>query len=397
MLNRTLLPTTTALLLAGSTLANAQGIPKLVDIAEEVGIRQQGLTWSATVADFNQDERPDVYVSWHSDKRGSLFMNQKGERFGEKKVGDKRDRHDCDAADVDQDGRMDLFCTVGANEDADPGDNNLFLQLAPGEFTDMAVEWGVRDRWGRGRMTTFIDANGDEYPDLFVGNTPRRPDERETRNRLFLNVEGKRFRNAKGFGLDHAEGAECVQAIDTNGNGFEDLLLCAKETMKLYLNTRGKGFRLAKVGVVPTQRWPRAQLVDVRGANKPELVTLEPKVLKIMARAGAKFSKEIEKHAMKGATAFAPGDVDGDGDMDLFVVHNGCAKGEETYSHSRDVILLNNGPFFIPLPVPAPEAGCGQSVEAIDYNSDGTDEFFVLNGRGETPGYLQLIDLRLVK
>jgi hypothetical protein len=385
---------TLTLLGSAATTTAAPGVPRLVDLAEELGIHQQGLTWSATVADFNGDRQSDFYVAWHSEKPGTLYLNR-GDGFDAQPLGDTRDRHDCAAADVDRDGRMDLYCTVGANESTDRGDNNLFLQTEPGKFTDVAQEWGVNDPWGRGRMTTFIDANGDSYPDLFVGNAAARADDRVTSNRLFINENGKGFRRAGGLGLDRAEGGDCAQAIDINGNGFQDLLLCAKSGLVVYFNTQGKGFRRAKPGFVPDERPRQARFLDVRGKLSPELVTLDPRSLVVRGRKKGNFQRELETAELRGAMDFAAGDIDGDGDLDLFVVHIGCQKGEEVYSHSRDTILLNNNSFFIPLPVPAPEAGCGQTVEAIDYDGDGSDEFLVLNGRGETPGYLQLIDLRM--
>ena len=127
----------------------------------------------------------------------------------------RRDYHGCAAADVDLNGHLDLYCTAGGKHGGNGANRKeLWLQDASGLFTEHAQEWGVRDEFGRGRQATFVYANGDEFPDLYVTNQQPRKDGLPGPNRLFLNVDGEGFRDAPEFGVNRRIGGGAVQAVD---------------------------------------------------------------------------------------------------------------------------------------------------------------------------------------
>ena len=90
-------------------------------------------------------------------------------------------------------------------------DNELWLQTRVGQFREVGTAWGVGDVCGRSHYVAFLDANGDAYPDLFVGNAPPRavtgdpcdnpanglPSEQ---SKLFLNQGGTGFRSVTQLG-----------------------------------------------------------------------------------------------------------------------------------------------------------------------------------------------------
>jgi len=78
-------------------------------------------------------------------------------------------------------------------------DTDLVLRPA------LARAWGVADVCGRGREVTFLNVNGDRWPDLFLGNQTPRDDPDDPCNapgntlpnemgKVFVNVRGDHFR-----------------------------------------------------------------------------------------------------------------------------------------------------------------------------------------------------------
>ena len=68
-----------------------------------------------------------------------------------------------------------------------------------------------------------------------------------------------------------------------------------------------------------------------------------------------------------------------------------CASGV----NQPDLVYLNDGTGILSrTTVPGTPGGCGNDVEAIDYDVDGRTDFIVLNGKQKKPGPVQLFTWR---
>jgi len=352
------------------------------DVATEVGIEEITTSWSATAVDVDDDGDVDVLLGRHVDV--ARLYTWGGEAFTEVDSGTffKRDRHDCAAADVDLDGRIDIYCTIGADGGRIQKQNELWMQQADGSFVDEAVAFGVDDPFGRGRRLTFLDLNQDAYPDLFVGNTYPRKDDRASPNRLFLNESGAEFTEVTGSGVTRELGARCVQAVDVDADGWDDLLVCGKEgrPLRLYRNNHRNGF----VGVTHAYglrgHAVSAEIIDLDGDGSLDLVRLMPDGLRVQLGGSHGFRRPVFAQPLRQGTWVAVGDVNLDGLRDLYVVQ-GCAGGRNLTDH----VLVGHGTGrFTSVQMPQTHEGCGGYATSMDVDNDGRDEFLVLNGQGQS-------------
>jgi FG-GAP-like repeat/ASPIC and UnbV len=118
------------------------------------------------------------------------------------------------AADVDLDGRLDLFF-------ANYGPNGLFLNRGNGVFEDVSKAWGVAID-GRYDTCAFADIDHDGRPDLYVNGTYTA--NKQFPDYLFRNT-GTRFQdvtpdNVRALAADHG-----VAWADADGDGDLDLAL----------------------------------------------------------------------------------------------------------------------------------------------------------------------------
>ncbi|MBM3277532.1 MAG: VCBS repeat-containing protein [Candidatus Handelsmanbacteria bacterium] len=137
--------------------------------------------YSAVAGDVNLDGRPDIYVasynhyglvmpnSWHQATNGTpnlLFINQGGNRFAEQAaqwgVADNRWSYAAQIADLNEDGRPDLYL---AN---DFGEKAFYLNDGT-RFRDVAAERGMLDP-GNGMGLLLGDFDNDGDLDLHITN-----------------------------------------------------------------------------------------------------------------------------------------------------------------------------------------------------------------------------------
>jgi hypothetical protein len=255
--------------------------------------------------------------------------------------------------DYDNDGRPDLYVTA-------LGSNVLFHNNGDGSFSDVTEAAGVGDdRWST--SATFLDYDRDGRLDLFVANyvdftaagskkcfdAVGAPDYcrpavyRSVTDRLFHNEGGGRFRDVtEAAGILNADGPGLgVVAADFDGDGWPDL----------YVANDG----------APNQLW----------RNKGD-GTFEDRGL----LSGTAYNGE---GLPEGSMGVAAGDVDGDGDLDLFVTN--LPREAATLYLNQGKGLFQDATDAWGLGVPtAPFTGFGTGF--LDYDHDGWLDLFVANG-----------------
>lgn len=378
-------------LLAPAAAAAASAAPEATDVSREAGIYEVNHTMGAYVADYDGDGWDDLLVNRHYGDSSRLYLNDAKGGFTETLAGTlrRRDRGDCDFADVNGDGRIDLYCTVGGKKGGTgPNPNELWIQQPDGTLVNEARSFGVTNRFGRGRDTKFIDANGDSWPDLFVGNAVPRKDGRRGGNKLFINRDGERFSPARGFGLNRPVGGEDAHVVDFDGDGRDDLLLCGKKRLHLYRNVRNERFVNATDAIRKNRRCAATLMEDMDGDGRLDLVRVSRGRLTVLKQAQGRFRRVLDARPLEGGRALAAGDVDGDGLPDLYVVQSGRANDDEP-----DVMLVNrrSGRKLEEIDIPQTREGVGDAVTAIDYDRNGRSDFVVLNGHRKAEGPIRLI------
>ncbi len=225
-----------------------------VDSSNESGVAVPAIGFSAVAGDVNGDGFLDIYVnsynrygqvtpdSWFRATNGTpnlLFVNQKDGTFKEEAakwgVDDRRWSYAAEFADVNGDGRMDLYV---AN---DFGEKALYVNRGD-RFVDEAKERGVLDP-GNGMGVSFGDFNNDGLLDIHASNMSSTAGNRilsrlfpnqsakdnvlkklAAGNNLFENTGGGKFRDVTsevgGFSGGWAWGGGF---IDFDNDGWEDI------------------------------------------------------------------------------------------------------------------------------------------------------------------------------
>jgi hypothetical protein len=304
------------------------------------------------------------------------------------------DRHSCAAGDANGDGRLDLFCAVGALHGAGVKTNELWIQQRDGTFEDQAVGMRVADPVGRGRLGVFFDLDHDRYADLFIANRPDRTDGLPSRHRVLANPSGHHYEPRSVLDLDAAGGADCVVAEDLDRDGWEDIVLCQRaigrpdgQGIRVLKNVRGRLVDVTRRVGIPTANVVDAAVADMDRDRVPDIVQITPWELRVLLRRGDRYVTGYRR-SLTSAVAVAAGDVNGDARPDLYV-----AQGT-TDRQVRDLMLVNTGSGrgYRPMSIPQARSGSAEDVVVLDHDRNGLADFLVLNGRGSLrAGPIQLI------
>jgi hypothetical protein len=362
------------------------------DVAAEAGLAESTLTYGGVVADFDADGDPDLYIGRHS-RPGRLVLNEGGAfRDHAPFLQPREDRHGCAAADVDASGLPDLLCVVGALRGSGLKANELWLDPGGPSPVNASGRSGLIDPTGRGRQAVFLAFDDDDRPDAILANSPTRVDGLPSPSRLFLGSDAASFTQVNDPGFDLLLGARTLEAADIDGDGRDDLLVVPhveqvpeREGVRLY-RRNGTGFAdsTAAWGVAGIDDRD-AHLVDLDGDGRPDLVQVSPTRIRVSLWRRGAFRLTWER-AVRGGTAVASGDVNGDAKADLYLLR-GAGTG-----NPADVVLVNRdrGRAFRSIVVPQTSEGDADEVLSLDHDANGLADFVVLNG-GSLRGPIQLI------
>jgi hypothetical protein len=362
------------------------------DVALRAGIYEETGTYGAVVADFDGDGVDDLFIGRHG-RKGRLLLNRDGAFVDHAPLEPASiDRHGCAAADIDGSGMLDLYCVVGGKRGSGFKANELWLDPGGPNPVEVAVERGLSDPTGRGRLTAFLQAKEQADINLVVANSPTRVDGLPSPGRLFRSRGDGGFDAIARTGFEPGLGALAMQAADFDRDGREDLLLVIggaqapkQDGTRLYRNTpRGLVDVTRKLGVRSINEVD-AELVDLDRDGKLDLVQLSPTKLRVSVLKNGKYRKVYQRRLTHGR-AIAAGDANGDGMGDLYIVRS---NGSRNYP---DVMLLNRkaGASWSSVTIPQAAGGEGDDAYAIDHDGNGLDDFVVLNGRNRR-GPTQLI------
>ncbi len=240
---------------------------KFRDVTESAGLQGSGYSMAASVADFDNDGHPDVFVAGvhHS----ILYRNRGDQTFEDVTVksGVTSSEWAVGAAwlDFDNDGLLDLFIVNYVRWDPSfntfCGDqarkirsychprlfegtsNQLYRNLGDGRFADVSESSGIKKWKGKGMAVAVADYDRDGFADLFVTND-------KSPNFLFHNLRNGRFEEVafeSGVALPDT-GTEMssmgADFRDLDNDGLPDVVLTALagETFPVFKNRGGGSF-----------------------------------------------------------------------------------------------------------------------------------------------------------
>ncbi|MBW6512614.1 MAG: CRTAC1 family protein [Desulfuromonadaceae bacterium] len=298
------------------------------------GIDHPGFTMGSVFGDYNNDGFIDLYLATggrYEIEANRLFRNNGDGTFtdvtAQAGVGAKVFTYAASFADYDNDGDLDIYCAnygVGAK-------NILYRNNGDGTFTDVSDLAGVGDpSWSW--MGVWADVNNDNFVDLYVVNGRYPVGEP---NKLYLNNGNGTFTDvSQQAGVADPNWGLGAAFADIDNNGTLDLFVSNYVgSNKLYLND-GKGKFTEATGKIAGKHegWGKGPTFgDVDHDGDLDLYEGDCKLANQLYIndgtgnftnvADQQPQLQCETVRTKG-TAFA--DVDNDGDLDLYVVNWGA-------------------------------------------------------------------------
>ena len=312
------------------------GTGTFVPAPREAGDRldDSGMSMGSCFGDIDNDGDQDLYIvkgGRYEIEANRLLINEDGRLVDKTRkagVGSKEFTYSAAFVDVDNDGFLDLYLAnygVGAK-------NTLYRNNGDGTFDDVTDAAGVGDRsWSWSAV--FSDVNGDGFQDLYVVNGRYPAGEP---NHLYMNNGDGSFRDAsRESGVEDGNWGLGAAFADVDNDGDFDLFVSNYVgPNKLYLNDGSGIFTdVSEVSGLADEGWGKGpSFGDVDHDGDLDLYLGDCKLAnKLYLNDGSGVFTDVadQNPALKNETVRTKGtafaDIDNDGDLDLYVVNWGVS------------------------------------------------------------------------
>jgi hypothetical protein len=239
---------------------------KFEDVTEKAGVAGPAGAWKQGVAfaDVNNDGRLDLYVCRFA-APNLLYINQGDGTFREEAAARGLALNDASNmaafCDYDRDGWLDVLVQTNVLDgERHPNGqlDHLYHNNGDGTFTDVSDRAGLTMP-SQGHAATWWDYNEDGWPDLYIDNDFKDPDQ------LLRNNRDGTFTNVLSFVVPHTPQSSMGADLgDVNNDGHIDLLVSDMARTTRYQDHRGMA--KLRAGIVENEERPEAAPQYMRNA-----------------------------------------------------------------------------------------------------------------------------------
>ena len=326
--------------------------PVFTLVTEAAGMADEGASHGAAWGDLDNDAWPDLLVANQENEANFLYHNNGDGTFTRLLDGpiatDTLFSAAVAWADFNGDGHLDVFVAEGSTDERLV--NSLFRNNGDGTFTRMTPE-ATGDLLNEAKNTenaAWADFDNDGDLDLFVVNWSGQTNDR------YQNDGQGRFTFVDDFTTVMRDYAVCANWCDVDGDGDADLFI-ARQGLGVRFEGRERGNLSSKNSLFRN---------DGTGRFRP----FYP---------GQQSHRDPVAHDASQSITSSWGDIDNDGDFDLFV-GNFAGEPNDLYRNNGDTTFTQ----ITASPV-ARDGGVSLGSAFADFDNDGDLDLFVANGYGD--------------
>ena len=334
-------------------------------------------SYSVATADMNGDSKPDIVVAnYGGDNIGVLlnFGNGTFRRQTTFSTGSNSQPSSVVTVDVNGDNKIDV---VVANSNA----GNIGVLFNVGNGTLMSQTAYSTGDGSNSRSLTTVDMNGDNKPDIIVGNSGK------DSVGVLLNLGDGTFAIPAMYSTGYGSSPQSVTTGDVDRDGKPEIIVAnyGTNTVDILSNVGNGMFASPMLYSTGLHSYPESVVAaDVNGDNKPDIIVVnsQTNTIGVLLNTGnGTFSTQTTYSTGDGSEPESGtiADVNGDNKPDIIVAN---------YAANNIGVFLNtgNGMFTMPTIYSTGLESYPYSVKAVDVNGDNKPDIIVGNSYSNNVG-----------